>query len=212
MKFSKGAGVRIAVAAAGGLLLVGTASAAFAAEVGDHDVDVNVEIAPVTSPGSLSLTVAGTSSTLTEAASGDPEVRRFDGTLPTVTVTDTREVAEIPAGHFWYVVGQASAFTGPNGASISPDHLGWTPSLVDGGDTGVVAEGDAVGTSEDAGANAVGLVDKELLYGALESAAVKAGGETSWAATAALVLKTEVDVIPGAYAAKLTLSLFEDAQ
>lgn len=211
MKFSKGAAARIAVAAAGGLVLVGTAGAAFAAEVGDTDVDVNVNIAPVVGPGSLSLTVAGTSATLTEGASGDPEVRQFNGALPTVTVTDTRDVDDIPANHFWYVVGQASAFTGPGGASISADHFGWTPRLVDGGDTGLVAEGEEVKTSEDTGDDAVGLVDQELLYTALDSAAVKEGGESSWTADAALVLKTDTSVTPGAYSSKLTLSLFEDA-
>lgn len=211
MKFSKGAAARIAVAAVGGLVLVGTAGAAFAAEVGDQDVDVNVEIAPIVGPGSLSLTVAGTSATLTESASGSPEVRQFDGALPTVTVTDTRDAADIPANHFWYVVGQASAFAGPNGATISPDHLGWTPRLVDGGDTGLVAEGEPVGTSEDTGEDAVGLVDKELLYTSLDSAAVKEGGESSWTADAALVLKTDAGVAPGSYSSTLTLSLFEDA-
>ncbi|CAN3700633.1 hypothetical protein MMX123_00621 [Microbacterium sp. MM2322] len=210
MKFSKGAAARIAVAAAGGLMLVGTAGAAFAAEVGDQDVDVNVQIAPVVGPGSLSLTVAGTSSTLTESPSGDAQVRQFDGALPTVTVTDTRDVADIPADRFWYVVGQASAFTGPGGATISPDHLGWTPRLVDAGDTGLVAEGEPVKTSEDTGDDAVGLVDQELLYTALESAAVKEGGESSWTADAALVLKTDAGVTPGAYSSTLTLSLFED--
>jgi hypothetical protein len=211
MKFSKGAVARIAVAAAGGLVLVGTAGAAFAAEVGDENVDVNVQIAPVDGPGSLSLTVAGTSATLTESPSGDAEVRQFDGALPTVTVTDTRDVADIPADRFWYVVGQASAFTGPGGATISPDHLGWTPRLVDGGDTGLVAEGEEVMTSEDTGDDAVGLVDQELLYTALDSAAVKDSGESSWTANAALVLKTDTGVTPGAYSSTLTLSLFEDA-
>lgn len=211
MKFSQSAVARIAVAAAGSLVLVGTAGAAFAAEVDDKGVDVNVQIAPLEGPGSLSLTVAGTSATLTEGLSGDPEVRQFDGQLPTVTVTDTRDVADIPADHFWYVVGQASAFTGPGGASISADHFGWTPRLVGGGGEGLVAEGDPVDTSKDTGEDAVGLVDQELLYTALDSAAVKEGGETSWTAAAALVLKTDTNVVPGAYTSTLTLSLFEDA-
>ncbi|WP_314452163.1 hypothetical protein [uncultured Microbacterium sp.] len=46
--------------------------------------------------------------------------------------------------------------------------------------------------------------------GALESAAVKEGGESSWTADAALVLQTDAGVTPGAYTSKLTLSLFED--
>lgn len=211
MKFSKGAATRVAVAAAGGLLLVGTASAAFAAEVDDQGVDVNVSIAPVDGPGSLSLTVAGTSTALTEVATGDIDDRQFEGALPTVTVTDTRDVADIPANRFWYVVGQASEFTGPNGATIAPNRLGWTPRLIDAGDNGSVSEGDTVGTVEDIGANAVGLVDQELLYTAIDSASAKEDGKSSWTADAALVLKTDGDVTPGTYSSTLTLSLFEDA-
>jgi hypothetical protein len=210
MKFSKGAAARVAVATVGGLMLAATAGAAFAAPVGDTDVDVNVNIPAVDGPGSLSLTVAGTAATLTETASGDPQVRQFDGALPTVTVTDARELEDIPANHFWYVVGQAAEFTGPNGATITPDHLGWTPRLVDGGDTGLVAEGEAVATSEDTGDDAVGLVDQELLYTALDSVTVKESGESSWTAEASLTLKTDAGVTPGAYTSKLTLSLFED--
>ncbi|MBM3717073.1 MAG: hypothetical protein FJW64_15345 [Actinobacteria bacterium] len=216
MKFSQGVAARIALAAAGGLVLVGTAGAAVAAEVGDQDVDVNVDITAIEEPGSLSLTVAGTSTDLTEGDSGDPTVRQFDGELPTVTVTDTRDPASIAPNLYWYVVGQASAFEGPNGATIGADKLGWTPRLVDGSDTGLVAEGEPVLTTEDEttpeteGDN-VGLVDQELLYITLDSAAVRETGETSWTADALLTLKTGVDVTPGSYSSTLTLSLFEDS-
>ncbi len=46
-----------------------------------------------------------------------------------------------------------------------------------------MTEGEPVGTSEDTGDDAVGLVDKELLYTALESKTVKEGGESSWTPT-----------------------------
>ncbi|MDQ1082096.1 MULTISPECIES: hypothetical protein [Microbacterium] len=210
MKFSKGFAARIAVATVGGLVLIGTAGAASAAEqVGGEDVDVNVDIAD-TGAESLSLTIAGTKATLAETASGVADVRQFDGTLPTVTVTDTRDVADIPANTWWYVTGQASDFVGPDGAIITADHFGWTPQAVDDGDTGLIAVGDEVGTSLDSGPNAVGLVGQELLYASLESATVRESGETSWTADAALVLKTDAGVTPGAYTSKLTLSLFED--
>ncbi|MCM3615105.1 hypothetical protein M3672_11745 [Microbacterium enclense] len=212
MKSSQGLSARLAVAAVGGLLLAGTAGAAFAVdEFGDSDVDVNVDIAPVVAPGSLSMTVAGTSATLTEVASGDATLRQFDGTLPTVTVTDTRAVDDIGADRWWYVLGQATDFVGDAGQpAIGAGHLGWTPDVIDDGD-GLVLEGDQVDTVEDSGPNAVGLVDQELLYGAFDSAALVDAGGTSWTANASLFLKTGADVAPGSYSSTLTLSLFEDA-
>lgn len=211
MKLSQGLPARLAVAAAGGLILAGTAGAAFAAdEYGDSDVDVNVDIAPVVAPGSLSMTVAGTSATLSEVASGEADVRQFDGTLPTVTVTDTRDVADIGANRWWYVLGQATDFVGGNGQpTIGADHFGWAPNVIDDED-GLVLEGDAVDTVEDTGPNAVGLVSQELLYGAFDSAALVDAGGTSWSADASLYLKTGADVAPGSYSSTLTLSLFED--
>ncbi|MBD7958794.1 hypothetical protein H9651_14220 [Microbacterium sp. Sa4CUA7] len=203
---------RIAVAAAGGLVLAGTAGAAFAVETphGDEDVEVNVSIEPLVGPGALSLSVAGTSSSLTEVASGDPEVRRFDGALPEVTVTDTRDAAEIGAERWWYVLGQATDFTEDSGQpTISAGNLGWTPRVIDDGD-GLIMEGDQVDTVIDDGRNAVGLVGQELLYAAFDSSTLVDTGETSWSATADLFLKTGADVAPGAYTSTLTVSLFED--
>ncbi|MCR2817777.1 hypothetical protein NQ166_02910 [Microbacterium sp. zg.Y1090] len=211
MKFSTGMTARLAVAAVGGLVLAGTAGAAFAVDAyGDEEVEVSVSIAPATGSGSLSLSVAGTSSSLTEVASGEPEVRRFDGGLPEVTVTDTREAAEIGADRWWYVVGQATDFAGDSGQpAISAGNLGWAPDVIDEGD-GLVMEGDQVDTIVDDGPDAVGLVGQELLYAAFDSATLAESGETSWSATAALFLKTGADVAPGDYSSTVTLSLFED--
>ena len=211
MKLSRGTSARLAVAVAGGLMLVGTAGAAFAADTyGESDVDVNVDITPIDGPGSLSMTVAGTSATLSEVASGVADVRQFDGTLPTVTVTDTRAVDDIGANRWWYVLGQASDFVGTAGQpNIGADHFGWAPNVIDDED-GLVLEGETVDTVEDTGPNAVGLVGQELLYGALDSAALVDAGGTSWKADASLYLKTGSDVAPGSYKSTLTLSLFED--
>ncbi|WKK70394.1 hypothetical protein Q0F99_10925 [Rathayibacter oskolensis] len=106
------------------------------------------------------------------------------------------------------MLGSATDFTGADGQEpIGADHLGWTPELVDGGDSGLVAEGDQVDTVLDEGPDAVGLVDQELLALAVDSAAIAEEG--SWTVTAGLTLKTEADVAPGAYSSVLTLSLFE---
>lgn len=211
MKFSTGMTARLAVAAVGGLVLAGTAGAAFAVDsYGDEDVEVNVSIEPAAGSGSLSMSVAGTSSSLAEVASGDPEVRRFDGALPEVTVTDTREAADIGADRWWYVVGQATDFAGDSGQpAIGAGNLGWAPQVLDDGD-GMIIEGDQVDTVVDEGSNAVGLVGQELLYAAFDSATLADAEASSWSATASLFLKTAADVAPGAYSSTVTLSLFED--
>ncbi|NQX04950.1 hypothetical protein HQQ82_09075 [Rathayibacter sp. VKM Ac-2856] len=200
---------RSGAALAGCLLLTGVGSAAAFAdtEYGDGEVDVNVSIAELEQPGVLAMSVAGTAATLTESGS-TPTVRQFTGELPEVTVTDTRAADEIPDGAGWYVLGSSSDFTGDDGQEpIGADHLGWTPQLVDGGDSGLVAEGDPVDTVLDEGPDAVGLVDQELLAIALDSQGVAAEG--SWSVKAGLTLKTEADVAPGDYSSVLTLSLFE---
>ncbi|PPG53367.1 hypothetical protein C5C24_02630 [Rathayibacter sp. AY2B3] len=201
--------VRSGAALAGCLLLSGVAAAAAAAdtEYGSEDVDVNVSIEELEQPGALSMSIDGTSATLAEEGS-TPTVRAFTGQLPDVTVTDTRTVDEIPDGAGWYVLGSASAFTGDaDQEDISSDHLGWTPVLVDGGESGLVSEGDPVDTILDEGADAVGLFDQELLALSLDSQETATDG--SWTVSAGLTLKTEADVAPGDYSSVLTLSLFE---
>ena len=193
----------------GTVLLVGVAGVAMAAETnyGDDGVDVNVAITEITEPGVLAMSVADTSTTLTEDGS-TATVRQFTGTLPTVTVTDTRAAEDIPDGAFWYVVGSSSAFTGSAGQDpISAGHLGWAPELLDGGESGQVSEGDPVDTVLDSGANNVGLVDQEFLALAYDSGAIATEGQ--WTATADLFLRTPATVAAGDYTARLTLSLFE---
>jgi hypothetical protein len=198
---------RCSVAVVGAALLVGVAGAAIADEYGDQDVDVNVAITELDEPGVLAMSVAGSSTTLTEDGS-TATVRQFTGALPTVTVTDTRTAEEIPDGAFWYVLGSSSDFTGDAGQpAIGAGHLGWAPSLIDGGESGLVAAGDEVDTVLDTGPNAVGVVDQELLAMAFDSEAVASEG--SWTATADLFLRTPATVAPGDYTATITLSLFE---
>lgn len=198
---------RVSAAALGGLLLTGVASAALAADYGDSDVDVHVQISEITQPGVLAMTVAGTSTALTESGS-TPTVRQFTGVLPTVTVTDTRSAEDIPDDASWYVLGSATAFVGEAGQPpISAGNLGWAPRLIDGGESGLVTEGDQVDTVLDSGPDAVGLQDQELLALAVDSEAVSTEG--SWTAAADLFLRTDPAVAPGAYTSVLTLSLFE---
>lgn len=195
---------RAAVGAIGGALLIGGAGAAVAAEVGDEDVAVNVNIEALEPVGALTMSVAANSTALTEVDSGDDAIRQFDGALPTVTVTDDRE--EVPVGQFWYVVGQSSDFVSGTD-TLDAGHLGWTPKLLTEAPAGEVAEGPEVGTVLDGD---IGLsTGEDVLALALDSGEAAVGG--SWSANADLFLKTPVDVAPGAYSATITLTLWEDA-
>jgi hypothetical protein len=206
---STGRIARCAMVVGGVALLVGVASAAAAEEQhGDESVEVQVAIAEIEEPGVLAMSVSGTTATLVENGS-DELVREFTGTLPTVTVTDTRSVDDIPEGAGWYVLGTASELTGDSGQpTIGADHLGWAPHLIDGGESGLVAEGDPVQTVLDADAPApFGLVDQELLAFTNRSADIASEGQ--WSVNADLVLRTPGDVAAGDYSGRITLSLFE---
>jgi len=201
----KGLLARAGIGATGAMLLMGGAGVAVADEITGEDVEVNVEIQELEPVGALTMSVAAGSTSLTEVDSGDPEVRQFDGTLPTVTVADDRE--EVPEGAFWYVTGQSSAFSAEGVPDLGAEHLGWAPNLKT--DDGNVAEGDEVLTVLDEGPSAVGLVGEELLALALDSSEARPTGE--WEADADLFLKTPSDVAPGSYSATITLTLWEDA-
>ncbi len=197
---------------AAGALLAGSVAAgspAFAAPGDGADVSVTVDIEEIKEPGVLAMSIAGDSVTLAEDGS-TLLVRQFVGTLPTVTVTDTRTPDEVPAGAAWAVLGSATDFVGGAGqAPIGAGHLGWKPKLIDGGDSGLVSEGEEVVTVVDEPTqpgNNVGLVDQELLVSTFDSGAV-AGG--AYIVNADLFLRTPADVAAGAYTSTLTLSLFE---
>jgi hypothetical protein len=200
--------VKLAVGTAGAALLVGVAGVAVADDnYGDSDIDVNVTIEELVDPGVLAMTVAGTEVSLVEDGS-DETIRQFTGSLPTVTITDTRTPDEIPEGAAWYVLGSASDFVGDaDQPDIGAEHLGWAPRLIDGGESGLVAAGDEVETVLDAPPSNVGLVDQELFAIAADSGAI--AGEGSWTATADLFLRTPSNIAAGSYSATVTLSLFE---
>ncbi|MEV4516819.1 hypothetical protein AB0K00_48680 [Dactylosporangium sp. NPDC049525] len=197
---------------AAGTVLAGTMalpSPAFAEPGDDADVQVTVDIAEIREPGVLALSIAGNAVVLTENGS-TLLIRQFTGTLPTVTVTDTRTADEVPDGANWAVLGSATNFTGTAGQTpITANHLGWKPHLVDGGPTGLVTEGEEVVTVLDdptQPGNNVGLTDQELLVSTYDSETVTGD---AYSVNADLYLRTPADVAAGQYTSTLTLSLFE---
>jgi hypothetical protein len=203
-----GMAVRASAATLGGVLLVGVAGAAIAAEDphGDEDVDVTVQIADAA--GALTLSVAGTEAPLTESGS-TPQYRQFTGELPAVTVNDTRSPSQIADNRYWYVLGSSSDFTDGGSNTIPASNLGWSPSMVVEDADGFVGEGPAVGTSLDPTPD-VGLVDQELLFTVTEDSIAVNENQTSWSANAALNLKTTWAQSPGDYSSTVTLSLWEN--
>ncbi|HWS33037.1 MAG TPA: hypothetical protein VN408_09875 [Actinoplanes sp.] len=199
---------RLSLAAVGSMLIVAVPVPALA-DPDDTRVEVTVDIPEIEEPGILALTVAGNAVSLRENGS-DLLIRQFTGALPRVTVTDTRTLDEIPAGASWAVLGSAADFTGTAGqAPISAAHFGWKPRLINGGDTGLVTEGEEVVTVMDQPTqpgNNVGLVDRELLVSTYDSAEVTGG---AYAVDAGLTLRAPADVAAGSYRSTLTLSLFE---
>ena len=190
--------LRGSVIAFSAALLVSAGSAAMAEEEKDaHGIGVEVEIAPLAGPGALAMTVDGDSTTLVEGESTDLE-RVFSGTLPKVTVTDTRAPEDVPEDSFWYVVGTASNFHDEQKKSTID-----ASSLVEGEGEGTpfVEVGGDVSPSEP------GLVDQELLYLA-ESGEANAGGGV-FSASADLDLVVPAAVPAGTYSSTITLSLFE---
>lgn len=199
MKTSRtAAGWRAGAAALGAAMLiaagVGTAAAA------EEGIDISVDIDELDT-GALSMTVDPSATVqLVEEGSTGAE-RQFVGSLPDVTVTDTRDPASVPADAYWYVIGSIADFAGDADQAdiIAADSFGWSPRLVS-GEGSDVAPGDDVEPGE-------GFEDFELFASTFSSADA---GPGSWVASADLALRTSATVEPGTYTSTLTLSLFED--
>lgn len=177
---------------------------------GSGAVDLTLSVVEV---GELTMSVdTATPVALLEQDSTDDN-RTFTGTLPTVTVSDTRGTIAEDVG--WSVVGQASDFTHADDdtVTISNEYLGWSPALVDPTEQPdlehVVAGDDVLSAAEDD--EAPGLTSGvDLLIGAYTSGEAQELSE-EWKANAELKLVAPADeIVVGNYTATLTLSLFEN--
>ncbi len=147
--------------------------------------------------GVLALTVADFGSGVSLSAPENVGDRlRMTGTLPEVTVTDSRTAQQAGVGG-WSVSGQADAFTSA-GRSITADHLGWTPSVLT-PRPGLVA-GAPIATAVEGGP---GLQSS----GELASATAE-GRFGSAKLEAALRLEVPIGTQPGTYTGAMTVSLF----
>ncbi|XVQ87788.1 hypothetical protein ACQP2K_10315 [Microbispora siamensis] len=206
---------QLLAAAVLGVALAGAGMAGPAAADDDpgngNGIDVSVKIEPITTPGQVSMTVADNNGVALQENGSNATARQFVGTLPTVTVSDTRRPEDIPAGDFWAVVGQSSQFTasGNPSATIGPQYLGWKPRLLTDSTTGAVSAGEPVSSviSDGTGAPTEGLKGQELLV----STANSADEIGTWQVNADLALRTPVDVAAGEYHSTLTLSLFNQS-
>lgn len=142
-------------------------------------------------PGSLVLSVSDGNATLGNQRNAGDRLR-MTGEMPSVTVTDTRNEA-----NGWSVAGQSSDLTTAD-ASVSADHLGWVPNVVDEEENpipGATVQGTMAGGE--------GLSLPQTLG---EANADNRTGSTALAAD--LDLEVPVDTAGGTYEGALSVSLF----
>lgn len=141
--------------------------------------------------GSLVLSVSdGTASLGDQRNAGDR--LRMTGTMPSVTVTDTRNQAD-----GWSVAGQSSDLTAGD-ETVSADHLGWIPNVVDEEENpipGTAVAGTLAGGEGLAAPQSLGEANAENRLG-------------STALAADLNLEVPVDTAAGTYEGALSVSLF----
>lgn len=155
----------------------------------EGDIPVTAQIPQIggAQPGSLVLSVAEGGVDLGQARNAGDRLR-LSGTLPQVSVTDTRVDSR-----GWNLAGSSSDLAA-DAAAIRAGHLGWAPFLVSGDAT----PGAKVQTVMSAGA---GLA-------APASLGSSAGGTGTDALAADLELEVPVDTRAGTYTGSVTLSLF----
>jgi hypothetical protein len=167
---------------------------------GDIPVDVEIPDTPGQPPGALTMSVAefgdavdlGTPRTVVDR-------HRFDGELPTVTVTDTRNDSQAGGGG-WTVTGRAAAFTA-GAETFSAAHLGWIPWADAGGRAGVTAGPRVDGVLR----GGPGLAVPQTLV-----SATGAGRRGAAVAGAHLFLEVPLTTPPGDYRSTISLSLFPE--
>ena len=173
---------------------------------GDAGIGIVVD---VPAAGALSMTVDTTTPVvLAETTSADPDNRAFTGTLPTVTVTDTR--TDIEPGVGWSVVGQSSDFVHVDdpAVTIGGDNLGWTPELVDEpANNESVAPGEVVESAAEGGDGLA--VGTDFLIWSFDSQESQDTSEEHKANAELRLVAPAADLVSGQYEATLTLSLFE---
>ena len=160
----------------------------------DSDIPVTAQI-PARGegePGALVLSVADGSLALGNARNAGDRLR-LAGTLPQVSVTDTR------AAGGWTVTGQSSDLTADDARTVRAANLGWAPFVVDGAAT----PGLRVASTMSGGA---GLAAPATLgSGAVAGAGAVAGTSVLGAD---VELEVPVDTKAGSYAGAVTVSLF----
>ncbi|MFI6759167.1 Ig-like domain repeat protein [Micromonospora sp. NPDC050417] len=145
------------------------------------------EITADVAPGAFSLAVAGGAVALTGGLVGGTAT----GALNKATVTDLRGT-----NSGWNLTGQVENFTGPAGATIPANQLGWTPNATKVGQgSGSVAAGAAANPG-------AGLGDARTLCSAAQG-----GSAGVFECGAGLTLGIPDTAVPGSYSATLTLTL-----
>lgn len=155
---------------------------------GAVDVEVEVPEQPTEpEPGALEWSIAADSVSLGQASTLDDGRFYAEGTLPTITVTDSRV-----GGPVWELSGRATAFTSGS-ASFGAEYLGWSPQILS-NPSGSYPGSSTSGTG--------GLASSARLAIGLNGHNAQ---PTSF--TALLDLVAPADTEPGAYSSTVTLTM-----
>lgn len=173
----------------------GTFSLAVGSQLAGGTNPVSVSVT-VPSTGTLSVTVATGSVTLTPASPATTPDDTAAGTLNTVTISDTRNTS--PG---WSVSGQESVFTGPGTSTIPANSLGWTPAFTVPAVGGATIGAKVAPVGANTGSTGPGLGTAATLAQALPGFGV--GTNT---VNAALLLDIPATTAPGAYTGSLTIT------
>jgi hypothetical protein len=150
----------------------------------------------VPSTGTLSVSVATGSVTLTPAAPATTPDETATGTLNNVTVIDSRNT--FPG---WSVAGQESVFTGSGTSTIPASSLGWTPAFVGSAVGGAVIGSPVAPVGANTGSSGPGLGTAATL-----ASATPGNGFGTNTMNAGLLLDIPSTTPPGAYAGNLTIT------
>ena len=164
----------------------------------EGDIPIRAEVPDTsTQPGSLTLRIEAPGSVDLGTARTQQDRLRFDGDLPPVVVTDSRNNAQASGGG-WSVTGRAAPFVSDDD-EFSSSYLGWEPWTTADDRPGVTAGPQVHGELR----GGPGLVDPATLV-----SATNAGRRGAATAGAHLLLEVPLDTPPGEYRSSISLSLF----
>lgn len=165
----------------------------------DGDIPIEATIPDRSNePGQLTLRIEAPGSVDLGVGRKQSDRIRFDGDLPPVVVTDSRNDSQAADGG-WSVTGRAAPFVAEDDEQFGAEHLGWEPWTTADERPGVTAGPQVHGVLR----GGPGLAEPATLVSATSE-----GRRGAATAGAHLLLEIPLDTPPGLYESSISLSLF----